>query len=138
MAAELARLTFGTSTFTQGYDYFVPRLRARVKPDLIGEALAAAAGAGMGIVALRTKEIAAQVLQLLADRPYPTEVTVEPTGEISLEWFKDPNHVVVLTVDDQVIRWAATVAPNAPSVAGAEIYTGHVPAQALQAIQTAT
>lgn len=104
--------------------------------DRVGEALAAA-GNVADQVSEATKNAARTLLLLLSNKPDP-EITIEETGEISFEWYRDNHHVAVLTVDDQNIRWAAVLDANTPAVSGAQPFAGaalpHVPPDAMTAI----
>lgn len=80
--------------------------------------------------------MAARLLDLLSNEPTP-EITVEPTGEISFEWYKDRHHVAVLSVDaGENLRWAAMVGPGKP-VSGAHVLIDQIAAEALAAVHAA-
>jgi hypothetical protein len=123
---------YGTSTYTQSY-YPLAKMQGLAAIDRVGEAISINAAGVASNVSPATRETAGTLLLLLADKPNP-EITVETSGAISLEWYKDRHHVVVITVDGTVVRWAAMLAPGTPAIAGAEPFTGQVPAEALQAI----
>jgi len=65
----------------------------------------------------------------------PPQITPEPTGEIAFEWYTSRNKVVVLTVDQEFIRWSAIVGTDAP-LSGAEPFTKTIPGAALLAINS--
>jgi hypothetical protein len=105
--------------------------------DRIGEALSEAADSGAKNVSDDTRSVAKDLLRLLGARPAP-QITVEPTGEISLEWYKDRHHVAVLTVEGRLIKWVAMLSAGAPAISGTETFTNQVPAGALRAVAAAT
>ncbi len=129
-------LISGTSTYSEAFSFPPTRISRGEGPDLIGEALASVADSAAINVAARTREVAKELVRLLTEIPDP-EVTVEPAGQISLEWYKDRHHVAVLTVDGPNVRWAAKLAPGAPAISGVEPFSGQVPTDALQAIRAA-
>ena len=93
-------------------------------------------GDGAAAVSVLAVTHAIQLSQALPSvLPLP-EVSPEPTAGISFEWYKDPRHVAVLTVDGEFIRWAALTGDNAP-VSGREPFTKTIPSEALQAIRAA-
>jgi hypothetical protein len=82
---------------------------------------------------------AAAAVQLVCALPAgltPPDVSGEPTGEISFEWYKDSRHIAVVTVQDGVIRWSAIVGSGAP-LYGREFFSRTVPGPALLAIESA-
>jgi hypothetical protein len=63
------------------------------------------------------------------------EIAAESTGEIALEWYKDSRHLVVLTVQDNLIRWSALLGTGKP-VYGREPFSRTIPGEAMLAIQS--
>jgi hypothetical protein len=84
-------------------------------------------------VAQRAVDAAIHLLHALPKLLPPPTITAEPTGEIAFEWYTDRNHVVVLTVDGEFIRWSALAGPDSP-ISGAEPYTKTVPSIALDIV----
>jgi hypothetical protein len=129
---------FGTSTsaYTGAEGTAFGSLSWRTAPagDPLAQLLRAA-GLDAAQVPEATQNIARTVLLLLANKPAP-QVALENTGEISFEWYRDNDHVAVLTVDDSHIRWAAMLDRNRPD-AGAERFNNLVPVRALVAIDAA-
>jgi len=125
----------GTATYVDSSQSLERAFRPVPEPDdAVARAIKAAGDDGAAVLQ-RTKQSARLLLDALSDRPAP-EVTVE-SGEIALEWYKDRHHVVVLSVDDKYIRWAAMIGPNKP-ISGVEFFVGKVPTDALDAISAAT
>jgi len=102
--------------------------------DHVGSALAAA-GALADNVSDATKHTARALLLLLSSKHVP-QITVEETGEISFEWYKDNQHVAVLTIDGQHVRWAAMLDAHTPT-SGVQLFANVVPTPALTAIDAA-
>lgn len=86
-------------------------------------------------VSALTKKTAREFLRLtmFACDPGP-EITVEPTGEIEFEWYKDRDHVAVVTADGALLRWAAASGPGVAATSGVAMFDGQVPAEVLAAI----
>ncbi|MGO9930570.1 MAG: hypothetical protein ACLPV8_01985 [Steroidobacteraceae bacterium] len=127
----------GTATYTQQSSLHDP-IKYLNSPewkepaaDPIVDALKAA-----GDAALRVSEgarVAARaVLNLVATCSTP-EIGIE-AEEITLEWYKDRNHVAVISVDGASITWAA-VDGSAKPVKGKEPFNNQLPSEALKAIR---
>jgi hypothetical protein len=82
-----------------------------------------------------TTAAAAQLVCALPEGLSAPEVTAEPTGEIAFEWYADSRHVVVLTVQDNIIRWSALLGTGKP-VYGREFFSRTIPGEAMSAIQS--
>jgi hypothetical protein len=91
-------------------------------------------GEGAAAVSVAAVAHAIQLSQALATALPIPDVSPEPTAGISFEWYKDPRHVAVLTVDGEFIRWAALIGDNAP-ISGREPFTKTIPNEALQAVR---
>ena len=136
-ATALVNYTLGTSTAGSfaGLDarMFRPYTQLSAGPDLIEQALQAA-----GDLAKRVSEettgTARTLLKLLADRVDP-EATVEPSGEIALEWYRDRHHLVVVTVQGSIVKWAGMLG-KCP-VSGSAVLAGVEPVEALKAVRAA-
>jgi hypothetical protein len=135
LEAFLPQIGFATSTYAGASTYLDARLFSWQEAivDPIAEAIRAA-GADARVTEL-TKAAASVLLRLLSGRPDP-EIVVEPSGEISFEWYRDRHHVAVLSVDGQHIRWAGMIGPDKP-ISGMQPFEGEVPSEALDAISAA-
>lgn len=138
-AAVAVNWEYATSTYTDSSSSleraFRPTWSDEPAADPLAEAIAAAGEDG-NFVTDSAKDAAKFLLRVLSAYPDP-EITVDPSGEIALEWYKDRHHVAVLSVDDTHIRWAAMMgADNA--VSGVQIFAGEIPGEALDAVKAAT
>jgi hypothetical protein len=62
------------------------------------------------------------------------DVSANPRGGVSFEWYVDKSHVVALTTDGTTTRWAAAMGPGA-TISGREPFANRVPALALETIR---
>jgi hypothetical protein len=138
-AAVAVNWEYATSTYTDSSSSleraFHPTWRDVPVADPLAEAIAAAGKEG-NFVSESAKEAAKFLLRVLSAHPDP-EITVDPSGEIALEWYKDRHHVAVLSVDDTHIRWAAMMGADNP-VSGVQVFAGEIPEEALDAVKAAT
>jgi hypothetical protein len=126
---------YGTSTYTNAADSLRRVVTWREAPfHLVSNAVEAAAGDSIA-VPNETLTSAYTLLSLLTGFSDP-EVTIESSGEITFEWFKDRNHVAALTVDGLYLRWAAMFGPDHPEANKApfDSLSDAVPETALDAI----
>jgi hypothetical protein len=137
-AAFAVNWEYATSTFTGSSSSLERALRPtwQEEPvaDPVADAITAAGDDGV-LVSEKAKDLARQLLSILAQFPTP-EITVD-ASEIALEWYKDRHHVAVLSVDDIHIRWAAMLGVDDP-ISGVQIFNGEIPEEALEAIKAAT
>jgi hypothetical protein len=85
-----------------------------------------------------TENTIAAAVQLVCALPeglLAPEITAESTGEIAFEWYGDNRHLVVLTVQDNLIRWSALLGTGKP-VYGREFFSRTIPGEAMLAIQS--
>jgi hypothetical protein len=122
-----------TSTYTGSSALVEQALRVNWKNEAI-DPLAKALAESEEPVTEQTADAAKLLLSLLSAYPAP-EITVD-SGEIALEWYKDRQHVAVVSVDDTQIRWAAMMGANRP-ISGSQEFTGEIPAEAVEAIKAA-
>jgi hypothetical protein len=139
MLMEVAMLlkitTTGTSTYTRAqdpYTFLAPQWK-EPPADVIADALAAA-GPAASQVAEEAIAAARVVLNLLPEFTDPT-VAVED-NEITLEWYKDRQHVATIAVDGRSISWAVMAGSGNP-LKGKEPFDTEIPADALTAITAA-
>jgi hypothetical protein len=131
----------GTATYTQQSSMHDP-IKYLNSPewkepaaDPIVDALKAAGTAALQ-VSEGARTAARAVLNLVATYSTP-EIGVE-AQEITLEWYKDRNHVVVVSVDGASITWAGMVGPANPPVKGKLPFNNQLPQEALEAIRAAS
>ncbi len=130
-------LTNGTSTLTRAqdpYPYFNAPQWKEPTVDPIADALKVA-GAASARLHANAADAARVVLNLLPELPDP--VVVVEDDEITLEWYKDKNHVVVVALDGQSISWAV-MAGRANPLKGKEPFDNELPTEAYAAISAAT
>ncbi|HVY82087.1 MAG TPA: hypothetical protein VG994_13950 [Steroidobacteraceae bacterium] len=72
------------------------------------------------------------VYALPAHLPPPT-IAPESTGEITFEWYRDPQNVAVLSVDGHAIRWAS-IHDGIAGTPGSAAFARTVPSSALLAV----
>jgi hypothetical protein len=136
MEAVLERQFEGsTSTYTERSTDLPIAALPDERVQRIAEAVAAAGAVG-DTVSWHTKLLAKALLQFV-DRfgLGSPELTVEPSGEISFEWYKDRQHLVVLTVDDRRLKWLLMTG-QARATSGAQAFESAIPQQVLAAINT--
>jgi hypothetical protein len=102
--------------------------------DRIAEALEGADEVG---VRETTKNAARMLLRLLSMYPEPQEIVIEASGEIAFEWHKDRNHVAVVTVDGQNVKWAAMLGPEKATSGIRRFDKREMPKEVLAAIDAA-
>jgi hypothetical protein len=114
-----------------------PRFSRRWGPEAekVSDALSRVPEDVRSRVSVRTFEAGVALLELVSEEPDP-QITVEETGELSFEWYKDRHHVAVLSVDGEYLRWAAMTGPASP-VSGSELMADVMPAAALDALHAA-
>lgn len=116
--------------------------RGVAKDGVLSRILEARAGANAdggngddGIpVSLATVEAAIKLLFAMPSELPTPEVAAEATGEISFEWYRDPRHVFVLSVEDSIIRWSGLLG-SGTRVSGSEPFRGAMPVLAIEAIR---
>jgi hypothetical protein len=91
-------------------------------------------GDGAPAITEQTVSAAITMLYVLPQSLPSPEITPETTGEIAFEWYKDKEHIAVITVQDGMVRWSAIDGAN-PPVYGAETFTSIVPKEALEAVR---
>lgn len=91
---------------------------------------------GAPAIPQEVSQMAISLLCALPDALPPPSITPEPTGEFAFEWYKDRNHVAVITVDGGFIRWSAMVGADSP-VTGAEPFTKSIPRTAIDTVLSA-
>jgi hypothetical protein len=127
---------YGTATYSDALSFY--ELAANAPPpviDPITKLTDTAALDGL-YVAAGVKDAARTLLHLVTNKANP-EITIEDSGEISFEWYRDNNHVAVLTVDGQYIRWAAVTGGN-PPISAVQPFDNAIPVAALAAIDAAS
>ena len=132
MEAVLERQLEGsTSTYTEYSTPIAALPDERVQR--IAEVVAAAGAAGDG-VSRHTKVAAKALLQFVNRLGLGNpELTVESSGEISLEWYKDRLHLVVLTVQDRSLKWLMMTGQG-KATSGAQAFESAIPPEVLAAI----
>jgi hypothetical protein len=89
---------------------------------------------GAHAVSPTTAEAAIQLLFTLPTDLPPPEVSPEATGEISFEWYRDRQRLFMLTVQDNVIRWAGFLGAGS-RISGSGPFGGSVPVFAIDSIR---
>jgi hypothetical protein len=125
-----------TSTYYDEYES-VNSLRYRGLTDAPAQAVAQAmsrADHNAGGVSYRVLSTAIELLRLMNKFGVGVpDITLETTGEISLEWYKDKQHLLVLTVDGQNLMWLAMAGPGRPA-SGTQSFDAAMPQEVLAAI----
>jgi hypothetical protein len=126
----------GTSTYTRPqdpYSFYNAPAWSEPAADSIADAISASGEAAKQL-ADGAAPAARAVLNLLADLPDP-RVMVED-NEITLEWYKDKNHVAVLAVDGEFVTWAIMAGAGNPLI-GKERFYNQLPQSAIEAVSFA-
>jgi len=137
MPALAANFELGTAAYFSApapdpYRYVQPEWQ-QTPVDPVDDALTKA-GVDTSLITDEAKEAARTVLRLLSAYNTP-EISAEDS-EITLEWYKDSHHVVVLAVDGKALTWAASNGAS-PPFSGKIPFSNSIPAEAISAVTAA-